>query len=176
MSTETKPVYRYSERKFAEALDLDIRTIKRYVASGKIRSVKLSPRCRRLEDPADFQARQAEPAQMNRQQRRAAARRNEKVELRNVSVKELAKLPLKCATHGCRESIPITAGETDRRGWLNLVAYPGVPNPFDRVIDLPMVVDGILCPACAEAFMEMMTVSHMPQVRPELHGEPKGSA
>ena len=62
--SETKPVYRYSERKFAEALDLDIRTIKRYVASGKIRSVLLSPRCRRLEDPADFQDRLAkEPAQ-----------------------------------------------------------------------------------------------------------------
>jgi predicted site-specific integrase-resolvase len=57
--SEHKPVYRYSERKFAEALDLDIRTIKRYVAAGKIRSVKLSARCRRLEDPADFQARQA---------------------------------------------------------------------------------------------------------------------
>jgi ribosomal protein S18 len=51
--------HRYSERKFAAALYLDIRTIKRYVAAGKIRSVKLSARCRRLEDPADFQARQA---------------------------------------------------------------------------------------------------------------------
>ena len=113
---------------------------------------------------------------MNRQQRRATARRNEKVELRNVSAKELAKMPLKCATHGCRESIPITAGAADRKGWLNLVAYPGIPNPFDRVIDLPMVIDGILCPACAAAFMEQMTVTHLPRVRPELLGEPKGWA
>jgi hypothetical protein len=55
-----KPVYRYSERQFAEAINVNLRTIKRYVASGKIRSVKLSSRVRRLEDPADWQGRQGE--------------------------------------------------------------------------------------------------------------------
>jgi predicted site-specific integrase-resolvase len=60
--SEPKPVYRYTERKFGEALDLSLSTVKRYVRTGKIRSVKLAPRVRRLEDPADFQARQSEDA------------------------------------------------------------------------------------------------------------------
>ena len=58
--SDSKPVYRYTERKFGEALDLSLSTVKRYVRSGKIRSVKLAPRVRRLEDPADFQRRQSE--------------------------------------------------------------------------------------------------------------------
>jgi hypothetical protein len=52
-----KPVYRYTERKFGEALGLSISTVKRLVRGGKVKSILLTPRARRLEDPAEFCAR-----------------------------------------------------------------------------------------------------------------------
>ena len=52
-----KPVYGYTERKFGEALGLSISTVKRLVRDGKVKSILLTPRARRLEDPADFCAR-----------------------------------------------------------------------------------------------------------------------
>jgi len=58
-----KPVYRYTERKFSEALGLSISTVKRLVRDGKVKSILLTPRARRLEHPADFQARQSESVQ-----------------------------------------------------------------------------------------------------------------
>lgn len=57
---ESKPVYRYTVRDFAEAINANPRTVKRLVADGKIKSVLLTPGMRRLEPPEDFQARMAE--------------------------------------------------------------------------------------------------------------------
>jgi hypothetical protein len=56
--TETKPVYRHTYKTFAEARGISIATTKRLVANGTIRSVLVTPKIRRLEDPADCQARQ----------------------------------------------------------------------------------------------------------------------
>jgi predicted site-specific integrase-resolvase len=59
-----KSVFHHTEREFAHAINVNVRTVKRWVANGKIRSAKLSPRCRRLEEPEAFQAREAkEPVQ-----------------------------------------------------------------------------------------------------------------
>jgi predicted site-specific integrase-resolvase len=57
--SDTKTVYRYTERKFSDALGLSISTVKRLVRDGKVRSILLTPRARRLEDPADFCARKS---------------------------------------------------------------------------------------------------------------------
>jgi excisionase family DNA binding protein len=57
--SEAKPVYRYTTKKFAEAINVHPRTVKRLVREGKIRSVLLTPRVRRLEEPEAFQARMA---------------------------------------------------------------------------------------------------------------------
>jgi hypothetical protein len=53
-------VYSQTTKSFAAALNLSERTVKRLVADGKVRSVLLTKKARRLEDPADFQARQVE--------------------------------------------------------------------------------------------------------------------
>jgi excisionase family DNA binding protein len=56
---EATPVYRYTTKEFAEAIKVHPRTVKRLVRDGKIRSVLLTPRVRRLEEPEAFQARMA---------------------------------------------------------------------------------------------------------------------
>jgi excisionase family DNA binding protein len=53
-------VYNHTTKSFAAALNLSERTVKRLVRDKKIKSVKLTRKARRLEDPGDFQARQAE--------------------------------------------------------------------------------------------------------------------
>jgi DNA-binding transcriptional regulator LsrR (DeoR family) len=52
--------HNHTTKSFAAALNLSQRTVKRLVADGKVRSVLLTKKARRLEDPADFQARQVE--------------------------------------------------------------------------------------------------------------------
>ena len=52
-------VYNHTTKTFAAAMNLSERTVKRLVADNKIKSVLLTKKARRLEDPADFQARQA---------------------------------------------------------------------------------------------------------------------
>jgi DNA-binding CsgD family transcriptional regulator len=51
-------VYHHTTKTFAVALNLSERTVKRLVANGRVKSVLLTAKARRLEDPADFQARQ----------------------------------------------------------------------------------------------------------------------
>ena len=51
-------VYHHTTKTFAVALNLSERTFKRLVRDNKIRSVLITKKARRLEDPADFQARQ----------------------------------------------------------------------------------------------------------------------
>lgn len=53
-------VYHHTTKTFAAALNLSERTVKRLVANGEVKSVLLTKKARRLEDPADFQARQAD--------------------------------------------------------------------------------------------------------------------
>jgi hypothetical protein len=54
----TAPLWRDTYATFSEALDLNIRTTKRYVAEGRIRCVRLAPKVVRLEPPAEFVARE----------------------------------------------------------------------------------------------------------------------
>lgn len=56
-------VYNHTTKSFAAALNLSERTVKRLVADGKIKSVLLTAKARRLEEPEDFQARQLESVQ-----------------------------------------------------------------------------------------------------------------
>jgi len=53
-------VYNHTTKTFAAALNLSERTVKRLVADGKVRSVLITKKARRLEPPEDFQARQIE--------------------------------------------------------------------------------------------------------------------
>jgi hypothetical protein len=51
-------LYSYKIKDFAAALNLSERTVKRLVSDGKVKSVLVTPKARRLEAPEDFQARQ----------------------------------------------------------------------------------------------------------------------
>jgi hypothetical protein len=63
--------YKDTFKTFAKALNLSEQTVKRLIADGKVKSVLITPKARRLEKPEDFQARQAgEPAAMTRAQSR----------------------------------------------------------------------------------------------------------
>ena len=68
--SEAKPVYHYTTKEFAEAINVHPRTVKRLVADGKIRSVLLTPGVRRLEAPEAFQARMATTAEVPSSARR----------------------------------------------------------------------------------------------------------
>lgn len=54
----TAPVWRDTYASFGQALDLNIRTVKKYAAEGRIRVVRLAPKVVRLEPPAEFVARE----------------------------------------------------------------------------------------------------------------------